>query len=81
MNQAGDMTTLPRKSLDPKTFRQLTQWSVYKISRETEIPLHSLYNYLKSETDPKYREPKPYIKRLLGEIYLRIERDGIIVGS
>lgn len=66
------MQNISHKSLDPKTFRQLTQWSVYKISRETEIPLHSLYNYLKAESDPKYREPKPYIKRLLGEIYSRL---------
>jgi hypothetical protein len=55
--------------IDPKTFRALTNWSVYKIARETDIPLQSLYNYLKDPTDPKYREPKPYIKRLLGEIY------------
>lgn len=67
------MSTLARKTekiyLDPKSFRERTKWSVYKISRETDIPLQSLYNYLKDESDPKYREPKPYIKRLLGEIY------------
>jgi hypothetical protein len=57
------------RHIDPKTFRALTNWSVYKIARETDIPLQSLYNYLKDPTDPKYREPKPYIKRLLGEIY------------
>lgn len=72
LNQAGNMQNISHRHLDPKTFRQLTQWSVYKISRETEIPLHSLYNYLKAESDPKYREPKPYRKRLLGEIYSRL---------
>lgn len=67
------MPTVSKKTekvyLDPKTFRELTKWSVYKMSRETDIPLYSLYNYLKDESDPKYREPKLYIKRLLGEIY------------
>lgn len=67
------MSTVTRKTekvyLDLKTFRELTKWSVYKIHRETDIPLQSLYNYLKDESDPKYREPKLFIKRLLGEIY------------
>ncbi len=70
------MSRLSKKTekvyLDPKTFRELTEWSVYRIARETDIPLYSLYNYLKDESDPKYREPKPYIKRLLGEIYFRL---------
>jgi hypothetical protein len=67
------MPTITRKTekvyLDLKTFRELTGWSVYKIHRETDIPLQSLYNYLKDKADPKYREQKPYIKRLFGEIY------------
>jgi hypothetical protein len=67
------MTNIPRKLekryLTPKEFREITKWSVYKIARETDIPLQSLYCYLKDESDPKYREPKLCIKRLLGEIY------------
>lgn len=67
------MTTIAKnRHIDPKTFRELTKWSVYKIARETDIPLQSLYNYLKEPADPKYREPKPYINRLLGEIYCRL---------
>ncbi len=70
------MSTITRKTekvyLDPKTFRERTKWSVYRIHRETDIPLQSLYNYLKDESDPRYREPKPYIKRLLGEIYAHL---------
>lgn len=67
------MTTITtNRHIDPKTFRALTKWSVYKMARETDIPLHSLYNYLKEPTDPKYREPKPYINRLFGEIYFRL---------
>ena len=66
------MQNITHRHLDPKTFKQLTQWSIYKISRETDIPVYSLYNYLKAESDPKYREPKLYIKRLLGEIYSRL---------
>jgi hypothetical protein len=54
----------------------LTKWSLYKIARETDIPLQSLYCYLKDESDPKYREPKPYIKRLLGEIYSHLPVPG-----
>jgi len=72
VNLAGDMQNISHRHIDPKTFRQLTQWSVYRIARETDIPVDSLYNYLKPESDPKYREPKPYIKRLLGEIYSRL---------
>ncbi len=64
--------TSPRH-LDLKTFRSLTNWSVYKIARETDIPLQSLYNYLKDPTDPKYREQKPFIKRLLGMIYSSLD--------
>jgi hypothetical protein len=56
-------------SLTPAEFRQLTGWSVYKIHRLTDIPIHSLYNYLKSPEDPNYREPKPFIKRYFGLIY------------
>ena len=68
------MSTLANnRYIDPKTFRELTNWSVYKIARETDIPLQSLYNYLKEPTDPKYREPKSYIKRLLWEIYSRLD--------
>lgn len=63
------MNTLAEKSLDLKSFRRLTKWSIYKLSRETGIPLQSLYNYLKEPSDPKYRKPKPYIERLLWEIY------------
>lgn len=66
------MQNISHRYLDPKTFKQLTQWSIYKISRETDIPVQTLYSYLKVESDPKYRKPKPYIERLLGEIYSRI---------
>lgn len=65
-------TVATNPQLDPKTFRELTKWSVYKMARETGIPVHSIYNYLKEPTDPKYREPKIYIKRLFGEIYSRL---------
>jgi hypothetical protein len=60
---------LEKRSITPKEFRDATKWSVYKMARETDIPLYSLYNYLKDPSDPKYREPKPYINRLFGEIY------------
>jgi hypothetical protein len=64
-----------RPSLTPREFRALTGWSVYKIERETEIPLGSLYCYLKDEGDPNYRAPKPFVNRLLGELYLRCCRE------
>ncbi len=70
------MSTITHRHIDPKTFRDLTKWSLYKIARETDIPLQSLYCYLKDESDPKYREPKPYIKRLLGEIYSHLPVPG-----
>lgn len=66
-------TITTNRYIDPKDFRELTKWSVYKMARETDIPEQSLYNYLKEPTDPKYREPKPYIKRLFGEIYSRLD--------
>ena len=72
------MQNITHRHLDPKTFKQLTQWSIYKISRETDIPVYSLYNYLKAESDPKYREPKLYIKRLLGEIYSRLTPEWVV---
>lgn len=67
------LTVTTNRHIDPKTFRELTSWSVYKMARETDIPIQSLYNYLKEPSDPKYREPKLYIKRLFGEIYSRLD--------
>jgi hypothetical protein len=64
-----------RPSLTPREFRALTGWSVYKMERETQIPLGSLYCYLKDADDPTYREPKPFVKRLFGELYLRCCRE------
>jgi hypothetical protein len=58
-----------KPSLTPAEFRDLTQWSVYKMHRESEIPLHTLYAYLKNPEDPNYRKPKPFIKRQFGLIY------------
>ncbi|MDB9514777.1 hypothetical protein PN499_26595 [Kamptonema animale CS-326] len=66
--------TTKRPSLTPKEFRQLTGWSVYKMARESEIPLPSLYNYLKEPEDPAYREPKPFINRMFGLMYESINR-------
>ena len=66
-------TITKNRHIDPKAFRELTRWSVYKMARETDIPIQSLYNYLKEPSDPKYREPKLYIKRLFGEIYSRLD--------
>ena len=66
-------TITKNRHIDPKAFRELTSWSVYKMARETDIPIQSLYNYLKEPSDPKYREPKLYIKRLFGEIYSRLD--------
>lgn len=67
------LTLTKNRHIDPKAFRELTSWSVYKMARETDIPIQSLYNYLKEPNDPKYREPKLYIKRLFGEIYSRLD--------
>lgn len=67
------LTVTTNRHIDPKAFRELTRWSVYKMARETDIPIQSLYNYLKEPSDPKYREPKLYIKRLFGEIYSRLD--------
>ena len=67
------LTVTTNRHIDPKAFRELTSWSVYKMARETDIPIQSLYNYLKEPSDPKYREPKLYIKRLFGEIYSRLD--------
>jgi hypothetical protein len=64
-----------RPSLTPREFRALTGWSVYRMARETEIPLKSLYCYLKDVDDPTYREPKPFVNRLFGELYLRCCRE------
>jgi hypothetical protein len=73
------MPTITRKTekvyLTPKEFRQLTKWSVYKIARETDIPQDSIYNYLKDPSDPKYREPKPFVNRLLGLLYQSLPSD------
>lgn len=66
---------LEKEYLTPKEFRQLTQWSVYKMARFSEIPIGTMYCYLKDATDPYYREPKPYIKKLFALIYeLNIHR-------
>lgn len=61
-----------RPAITPKEFRQLTTWSVYKMSRETAIPLQTLYSYLKNPGDPGYRESKPFINRLFGELYQKL---------
>lgn len=58
--------------LSPQEFRSLSGWSVYKMSRETEIPTGSLRCYLKEPTHPSYREPKPYINHLFGLLYERV---------
>jgi hypothetical protein len=64
------MATITLKSfVTPREFRTLTGWSVYKMSHASGIPLYSLYNYMKSEDDPKYREPKPFINRLFAILY------------
>jgi len=64
------MATITLKtSLTPREFRNLTGWSMYKMSHASGIPLYSLYNYMKAEDDPKYREPKPFINRLFAIIY------------
>jgi len=65
------MTILANKrpALTPKEFRELTGWSLKKISRETEIPLFTLYGYFKEPGDAHYREPKPFVNRLFGELY------------
>jgi hypothetical protein len=62
-----------KKYLTPKEFRELTKWSVYEIAKEADIPQDSVYNYLKDPSDPKYREPKPYINRLFGLIYQSLD--------
>ncbi len=64
-----------RPALTPREFRSLTGWSVYKMERETDIPIASLYRYLKDSDDPTYREPKPFVNRLFGELYLRCCRE------
>jgi hypothetical protein len=58
-----------KKQITPSEFRALTGWSVYKMSRVSDIPLQSLYNYLKSPDDPRYREPKPFINRFFAVLY------------
>jgi hypothetical protein len=62
-------TNSERQSLTSKEFRQLTQWSVYKMARVSSIPEKTIYAYLKDSADPYYREPKPYINRLFALIY------------
>jgi len=70
------MNTITLKnSLTPREFRNLTGWSMYKMSHASGIPLYSLYNYMKAEDDPKYREPKPFINRLFSIIYQMIQAE------
>jgi hypothetical protein len=58
------MSSITLKSeLSPAEFRRLTGWTVAKMARASNIPLYSLYNYLKDKGDPKYREPKPFVNR------------------
>lgn len=64
------MTTITlKKQITPSEFRALTGWSVYKMSRASGVPLQSLYNYLKSPDDPRYREPKLFINRFFAILY------------
>ncbi|TAE15495.1 MAG: hypothetical protein EAZ94_04355 [Oscillatoriales cyanobacterium] len=63
------MKIISEISLSPQEFRKLTGWSVYKISRETGIPLQTLYCYLREPGAPGYREPKPQITLLFGLLH------------